>query len=426
MNGAGRRFFKILTALIASAIVAVSCLSCSLIDGLKDPALAGIKSTPEIVRLLTVAINDRTQISDSYSAIPERQRGDVSFSYFTQYLEILRTLIRQGGSDKPTSFRILSPEETEAAIGSSDDYGCAMLLFESERTVPVYIVFETDENGNCVLSFSWISGIINIYNYAQHYFSMLDNRNIEGVYAVLRPGFTGEVYTDDVVYSKAAALSDYYMVKVRSLMSQYLITSMTPEAMDILIPRVLDDNNENMVTHNVRLESSGDAYIISDSINQEPDMQLSYITDSNGARLLRCGATYNYRSVVNAMGNPMNVSFNSEVIRVEEARDGSVWEIHKIIVNYRHLLLVFEGHGDGRRSWEGTLMTVVLTEGSEYYLSSGVTAGISQSDLLVIYPYLDKLNYTMTFRNSFGNVQSVVFEIADDRTVTGIRVTNIE
>lgn len=422
MRERDRSVLRFLSVLIVTAVTAVSCISCSVFRG---PAMTGTKAAPEIIRLVVAAINDKNSLSDSYSAIPERQRGDVSFSYFTQYTDIVRSLMRQGGTDKVASFRILSEGETEEAIGSSDRFGCAELLFDSERRVPLYIVYETDEAGNCVLSFSWISGIINIYNYAQHYFSMLDSGNIDGIYAILRPGYTDEIYTDDVVYAKAAALSEFYMVKVKSLTSQYLISELTPDRLEVVIPRVLDNGNANMITHEVSFRSSGDAYIINDSIEQEPDLMLSYVTGQDGARLLRCGATYSYRNVLSQLGRPMNVSYSSEITGYEEGSDGEIIEIHKIIVNYKGMLLVFEGYGDDRYNWEGTLVSVSVWSNGEYLLGNGVTGGISQSDLLVIYPYLDLSDYHMAFRNSFGSNQEVHFEISEDNMVSSIRVDQV-
>ncbi|MBO4635776.1 MAG: hypothetical protein J5685_01385 [Clostridiales bacterium] len=424
MNSAGRRLCKILTATICMLIVTVSCASCSLM-GLNDPAFASVKSAPEIVRLITSAVNDRSSISDSYAAIPEKQRGDVSFSYYTQYIDILRTLVRQGGNDKVTSFCILNEEDAGKATGLPAEYGCAELMFQTERDVPVYVVYEKDANGNPILSFEWISGIINIYNYAQHYFSMLDSRNTEGIFAILRPGFSGDIYTDEVVYSKAAALADFYFVKVKSITSQYIIDCLTPDQMEITIPEVLDDSNESMTSHDVILNRSGETYIITDSIVQEPDTQLSYLTDDSGYRLLRCGANYNYRNVVNSLGRPMNVSFNSRVIGLSEDGDGNIIELHTILVNYHGLTLVFRGSGEDRDNWDGRLVTMILRPGSEYHFGQGVSAGIGRSDLLVIYPYLEQIDYNMTYRNSFGGYQSVDFEISDDDIVSSIRVTDI-
>ena len=97
-------------AAILILVLLMSLAGCAFVDKIQnriDPNASKI-SAPELVRLLVVAINDQNMIGSSYEAIPEVQREGISFSYFSQYVSILKSL---GGNAKIDRFTFLDEEE---------------------------------------------------------------------------------------------------------------------------------------------------------------------------------------------------------------------------------------------------------------------------------------------------------------------------
>lgn len=234
---------------LVCVVLVLGCLlnlcACSYIDKLQSQfsIINSSISSEEVVRLLVCAINDSSQEADSYAAIPEGQRKNVSFSYFKEYVDILRDMSSVHG--QVTSFRILDNIDSGILIndmlaqnGNSlenvTDGGViqAVQLFyansNEETDEPVYFYITRQDDGTVYLDSSWITQTIAIYNYVDHYFSMLDEENTRGIYTLLRPALTQSYYTDEVINARAEALSSYYLLKVKGASSSFILQSINP------------------------------------------------------------------------------------------------------------------------------------------------------------------------------------------------------
>ena len=169
---------------IVSAILAISTMlslvSCDMFR-FRAKINAEPLSEQDLVRILVNAINDKKASADSYAAIPEIQRDGLSYSYFIQFVDIM-TGISQSNSDNRSvsSFRLMTDADVEDATdGFEDSYygnivGAELLYGEEQQSCGVYLLFSEEEDGMPYLSEEWISDVIDLYNYGEHYFDMID------------------------------------------------------------------------------------------------------------------------------------------------------------------------------------------------------------------------------------------------------------
>ena len=208
-----RSVLKKTAALLMCIMMLFSSSACNLAEQIRNSLHVRITiqhdiSVQEMTRLIVSAINDKRNTADVYSQIPSDQNDGLSYSYFYEYMNILRTVSTQDNNGKVVSFRIMSDDECLNLLGGDliNRYGQikgAELMYSSDVEYPLYIFFSVKENGEVTLSKDWVTSIINIYNYSNHYFTLLDETNADAVKALLMPGFSGEEYTDEVVYAKA-------------------------------------------------------------------------------------------------------------------------------------------------------------------------------------------------------------------------------
>lgn len=404
---------KLLSVVSLTLIAVLFLTSCRITDiagrvtGNQPPI-----STAELSRLIINAIDNEDSVAESFSSIPEKQRPDVSFSYFTEYTDIMRRMSQQNGT--VSSFRI-----TESADGFVTE-----LLYES-GDIPVYLYLAKDEDGTALISSDIISDIISVYNYSEHYFSMLDEQNIEGIYTLLSPMFSDEQLSDNAIYARASALADFYFMRVKSTRDSYLITELTPDSIRVLIPEVISSDGENFNEHEVVItKTSSDSYGIDDTIPLETDYLLTYIIDT-GVREAHCGNNYTSSIIYNIIGHPSNVSIGVEGLDSRLSEDGTDEYMHKIIVNYPGMLLVFEGYGDAQE-WDGKLVAFRLFTGVRDSISVGsnITIGMTKEQIQSVYPFIDLYDYIL-FYNAGDTEYKIEFEFDDSDILTMVRVSEV-
>ena len=411
---------RVMSMVMIIAVFLLMC-SCSLESRIREITNDDYIDAPELTRLVVTAVKSENNLSDVYSQIPEYQRGDVSYSYLKEYTDILRRLSRVNGAIM--SFRLLTDDQIASLLdeytGEENSYdslserygrlGCAEFLYNSEAKSPTYFFFSYDSNGHAVLSSSWISGVINIYNYADHYFTMLDEQNVEGVYTLLRPTYDSELYSDEVVYAKAQALVDYYLINVRSMPYQFEISSLSPISYDIVIPETVDPETESIEPHELSISTDdGTTFMINDSIEQPIDTSVSYVYRAN-TRLLRCGTNYTDSGLKSIMGKPMYTS------RITND-DGDF-----MLVYYDGICLWFSIDNISENIWDGTLVKVKYY-GQTYAAGPVIKVGAHVDSILVAYPFLDDADYDISY-DTGSSIVRVVFDTDEEGIITEVLMT---
>ena len=368
-------------------------------------------SIQEMTRLLISSINDKRTTADTYSRIPEAQLDGLSYSYFYEYMNILRSVSTQDSNGKVVSFRILRDEECHDLLGTdvSSAYGNikgAQLLYSSEVEYPVYIFFRQNSDGTVSLSRDWITSIINIYNYSNHYFTLLDENNADGVKALLMPGLQNEVYTDEVLYAKAQQLCDFYRLRVMSGINEYEITRLVPWELTVRIPETIAVDGELFEEHRVSFYYEEGSYSIDDRISVAPDISLVYLVRGD-ERLVRVGNEYTHDQIASILGEPSTHTYDPTT--------------NMMILIYPDLILRLDEVGGTDDAWTGTVSSVRLISNSVYSIGYNLFVGMTRSQILLAYPNADNQDFTLPVEGSTGTY-NVTFSFDENDIVTYIKV----
>ncbi len=406
---------KSLSALLCLSILG-SFTGCNLAEDIKvnfENRISFVNniSAQELTRLLISSINDSSKTSDVYSSINNFQMDNLTYSYFSEYLDILRSNSRQDNNGRVESFRMMSNAECISIVGASigSRYGNligAELLYQEEAIYPVYIFFVTDDDGVPRLSNEWVRSFIDTYNYGHHYFTFLNEENSDGVRALITPSLTDPAYTEDAISSKVQALCDYYRLRVMSNIGSYEIVQIFPGHMTVRIPETLAADGTSFEEHTVNFTylNSGN-FFIDDDIVIAPDQNLTYLVDGE-TRLLRVGNVYTLTDLMANLGSPISSTFYND----NKTR----------IVLYPGLVLRFD-NSNSSHNWSGTLSSIRLYGDTTYTLGYNAFPGMTKTALLVAYPFIDDFNYEFEI-TTFTGTYTVEFEFNDDDTVRMVRI----
>ena len=406
---------KALVILMCAAFIMASS-ACNIASQIRNSVherivVQGEVSIQEMTRLLISSINDKRTTADTFSRIPENQLDGLSYSYFYEYMNILRSVSTQDSNGKVVSFRILGDDECRNLLGEdvSSAYGDikgAQLLYSSEVEYPVYIFFRQNSDGTVSLSRDWVTSIINIYNYSNHYFTLLDESNADGVKALLIPGLQSEVYTDEVLYAKAQQLCDFYRLRVMSNINEYEITRLVPWELTVRIPETIAVDGELFEEHQVNFCYEGGSYSIDDQISVAPDISLVYLVRGD-ERLVRVGNEYTHDQIASILGEPSTFTYDPSS--------------HMMILIYPDLILRLDEVDGPDGAWTGTVTSVRLIRNSVYSIGYNLFVGMTRSQILLAYPNADDLDFTLPIEGSTGTY-NVTFSFDENDIVTYIKV----
>lgn len=410
-----RGLLKKTIALMMCTLMLFSSSACNIAEQIKSNLHERITvqsdvSVQEMTRLLISAINDKRNMADVYSQIPVDQTDGLSYSYFYEYINILRTVSTQDNNGKVVSFRIISDEECLNLLGSNliNHYGQikgAQLMYSSDVEYPLYVFFTVKDNGEVTLSSEWVTSIINIYNYSNHYFTLLDENNADAVKALLMPGFSGDEYTDEVVYAKAQMLCEFYRLRVMSNINEYEITRLVPGQMTVRIPETIAAEGDLFEEHIVSFTYINGVYNIDDRIDVADDINLIYLVRGD-ERLIRIGSDYSYNQLGSIIGSaPSTFSYDPETCMA--------------IVIYSDLVLRFDGVVMSDDDWTGVLTSMRLISSSVYSLGYNLYPGMTRTQVLMAYPSADETDYTISI-----NEYEVTMVFNDDGVLQYVKIAS--
>ena len=412
-----KRFMKKAIVLIMCTALLMSSSACNIAEQIRSSVHERIiyqsdVSLQEMTRLLISSINDKRSTADAYSNIPESQLDGLSYSYFYEYTNILRSVSTQDGNGKVVSFRILGDEECRDLLGTdvSATYGAmkgAQLLYSSDVEYPVYIFFRQNDDGSISLSRDWVTSIINIYNYSNHYFNLLDESNADGVKALLIPGLQSEVYTDEVLYAKAQQLCDFYRLRVMSSRNEYEITRLVPWELCVRIPETIAVDGEYFEEHDVTIYYASGSYSIEDQISIAPDINLTYLVRGD-ERILRVGPEYTHEQIAAVMGEPSTLTYDPNS--------------HMLLLIYPDVILRLDNVNEVDGDWVGSITSIRLISDSVYSIGYNLFVGMTRSQILLAYPNVDNLGFTLPVETSTGSY-TVTFTFDENDTVVNIKVS---
>lgn len=441
-RGIGKRLISSLLVAVIAASLCFSCTGCNLFlyDEIKNKVIDNTVqpvAKPELVRLIVNAISNKNGVSDSYSAIPEKQLNGISYSMFTEYVAILRSMSSKFGTIK--SFRIAGRTESDEYLqslvslsgyeavpgnfGKLDlielDYGDTL---KSENTkAKSHFFISEDDTGMAYLSKDYVTETVAAYNYLGHYFTMLENGNIDGLFSLLAPIYDSDIYINSVISAKAQYISEYYMLKVRSVRSEYIYDEITPFVVSVTIPKVIDDDGESMTNHTVTLVSRGDGnYDLKDEVPWYNDSAAVGIFDREGNAVRISDVSLNEERLTALLGTPYYFRVY-EPTAAEEILTGADVKIRAV---YPGIIVTILAEQENNGDWEGNVSGIVIY-GDDYTVDNQITVGMNISELLLIYPMLDEAGYTFNYSSSrFDYALRFVFD--DNNNIKSISILREE
>ena len=407
--------FRIAAVLMTISMM-LSLVSCDL-SGFRSKIINDPVTSQELVRLMISAINDKKSIPDSYAAIPELQRDGLSYSYFIQFVDIMTGISEANSEGEDISyFRLLDDEEVFALTEEMNDSyygnvkGAELLYGEEQMRRGVYLMFSEDDDGMPYLSEEWISDVIDLYNYGEHYFEMIDSENSEGLFTLMRPGLDNVIFSDDAVRAKAQEVLDYYEISVRNDLSdkmRSMVTVLLPEHIRITIPETLNSVGTHIVKHDVDIVRSDNSYEIQDNIPIRPDISLTQVS-LLGEELFTCGNTYTASQMFDLLGESNRATYYPSTESFSVYFDG--------------LILVFDvSDYTDDSDWVGVLTTIKILGDSVYTVGSELHSGMSRTEVLETYPYMYP-EYMVEVDNGYEDC-NVEISIGPDDNISYIRIT---
>jgi hypothetical protein len=409
MRSRAQRF----AALIMASVMAVSVSSCSVVSDIQSQinTVYTNLSEQELARLVINAIADDTQVSDSFSAIPDPQLDGLTYTAFYEYVSILRSVSSSHG--KATSFRILSEEEEDAYfaqatdsdydVKSLDEYGeldVVEICYEEDDDplYPCMFVLKERTDGSYSLAGDYIADSIVAYDYVTHYFLMIEEKNTDALSAIIGPIYPESLYISSVISTKADYVIDYYKLKVMSGQEDYKLGFMSPVKVTFVIPETLDNDNVTVKAHKVSLLVGTDgATFIRDIIPSNDGEQLFLC--SEGEKLVTCGEKYSAQDVIDIMGDPVSALSDGKVVDSYEDDDGMIHLLYDMVVNFDGVSLKFkvEFEDYSHTEWTGTLESIRIYRDSAYTVSNLVYEGMNLSELMLIYPMIDEFGFVYSY-----------------------------
>ena len=429
-NGIGK-FAKASVAAMLTIVLLIGIAGCSFFDKIQnkiDPR-ASILSGPELLRLIVDAINDDSKINDIYESIPENQRTDVSFSYFSYYISIIRQ-IEVGNSDV-VEYEFLDSEANRAHLEKIYNKLCQVtpsatfedtfepfgdvrtvrLIREKEEDSDSYIYISFNENGDAYLSYAWIMNTIEVYSYMQHYFTMLTDdttdisKKTEGISLLLKNkrGYAN-TYSDEIIEAKARYTVDFYSLKVRSNPDQFILRSINAFMIDYEIPEVYSTDGKTLYSRHVTAFRSIKSEIeIIDDIPQMIDNNVITVNVSQG-QLIRCGLDYDSSAIQRLFGKPIKMTVLNDKISVKEDDEGVETVEKKIGLQYKGIYLVFDAYFTGdSNDWIGELISITLVQNSQVsYSVCDIRLGDTEESILKRFPMIEFGQYVLSYKSNSG------------------------
>ncbi len=405
-------------SMISGAGLSIS--GCKVIDDLRSGFKATQKplSETELARVMASAISSDANVADCFAKVPASQLDGLSYSMFYEYCSILRKTSEEHGT--ADSFRILNATDKRAYFSSIDsentadfktvgEYGDMDVIElcyseDKDKSAPPVRFMIAKDGGNYSIAGKYITDSMLAYSYINHYFEMIDSGNVNGLEAIIKSSYDSDIYINSVIYEKANYISEYYRMKVKTVLDDYELKLFTPTHISYVIPEVISQSGDKIISKTVDLRLKNDgSYLLEDDI---PASISEIRFFKNGGTRMRMGSTYTSSEIYRLLGNPIIESYMSGVV----------------ILTYSGMTMRLETDPANGKNWtSGRLSSVVIRNDETFSLGENLYIGMNVSELLLIYPMFDKCEFTSSFRNGDGEF-ILSFRFDDYGNVTRIRL----
>lgn len=407
---------------------------CSFVDKIQNYSGNTI-SEQEISRLIVSSVSDKSNVTGNYSLVPEIQRDNVSLSYFSEYVDIVRRLVE--GKGKIAGFRIRSFEDTQEILaGYVSDYEidepisaanvkAVEILFEDSLESSSLYFFISFADGIPKLYGDWIKRTISLFNFTEHYFNMVESGNSEALSELIAFQYDDEIYTDDVLMSKASAIVNFYKYRVREVASEFELLCATPFCVGYKIPSVISEDG-NSISSDVfsAVMNSDESITVNDIVHQTLNSNAFNLYNGEMC-VLRIGLSYNAGRVISLLGTPVTINAYDDSLSLiegesfEHPSDITYPVTCRLSVIYSGLILIFDAEYTDDTTWSGVLSSIKIISSNSDYSIGKIKVGMNESDILSTYPFADEEGFVFE-DSSVGSNVSLEFCFTGNGSISSV------
>ncbi len=401
--------------LLLCFILILSTSSCSFDSLLKNDGILNRRAISlansrlnqeDFILKLIAGIADPSQIQNIYSSIPETQLDHISYATFDAYMRVLAR--SKSSSSTVVSFRFPSQEERLSLLGEiaakAPTYKELLLQTYPVRLQfskdngsgpPFYLFFQLDEDGYPYLSSVWVQESLRLYHTAELYFEALAKQNEAAVASLLNSGNangSGQ-FSQAVIERKARELVDFYHVRVQSSPSDFQLTALNISWISFLQLKVLDDSLTEYKTRTVNfVRTNQDSISVRDNISSPLESKDFYLY-FNDEKAVRLGDQAYPGYVSRILGDPKMTAFGVDfTLGLEDDKASN----KLIYLSYPSLTMTVGGNYYDGGSWDGQIVRMIIRDSnSAFRLGERIYVGMSQDELLLLYPFADQSDYNL-------------------------------
>lgn len=415
---------RLLSVLLAVVLLMTAFGGCSFVDKFQGYSGNPV-SEQEISRLVVGSVSEKSNVTNNYSLIPEIQRDDVSLSYFSEYVDIIRRITV--GRGKIAGFRIRSFEDTKEILDgyvsdyevtnfvSEDNVKAVEILFEENlESSSVYFFIGFKNDGVPSLNSDWIKKTISLYNYAEHYFNMVESANYEALSELLTFQYDSDIYTDEVLLSKASAIIDFYKYRVRESAAEFELLCATPFCVGYKVPSVISKDGTSISSEVFSAVMHTDESVTMNDIVHQTLSSNAFNLYNGDFCVLRIGLSYNASRVISLLGTPATITTYGN------SADDEYPVICRLSVIYPGLVLIFDAEYTDDSTWSGVLSSIKIVSSSSDFSIGKIKVGMNESDILSNYPFADEEGFVFA-DSSVGSNVSITYTFDSNGFITSIK-----
>ena len=293
-------------------------------------------------------------------------------------------------------------------------FSVEILFEENLESSSVYFFIGFKNDGVPSLNGDWIKKTISLYNYAEHYFNMVESANYEALAELLTFQYDSDIYTDEVLLSKASAIIDFYKYRVRESAAEFELLCATPFCVGYKVPSVISEDGNSISSEVFSAVMHSDETVTMNDIVHQTLSSNAFNLYNGDLCVLRIGLSYNASRVISLLGTPATITTYGN------SSDDEYPVACKLSVIYPGLVLIFDAEYTDDSTWSGVLSSIKIVSSSSDFSIGKIKVGMNESDILSSYPFADEEGFVFA-DSSVGSNVSITYTFDSNGFITSIK-----
>ena len=365
-------------------------------------------SAHELVQKVADAVRNGNDTEMAYKSIPAKQLDGVTLDQFQQYI----TFLRRGVAGDVTSFAQMSeeevaeirakilerlPEQQALVDGLQGFWLYYQVVGRIEEKFGIFV--QAPAEGVPSLSGEWIRKILDFKDFSGLYFNAIYTSDEDTMTVLYEPVGLSK----DILYLRAERIIDFYQnnISTRSIdfrLAYARIDGIAFEEYGITNPDKTQSSSRTLELIGMPDGSIRIFDILPEVINTK-DLQVYF----NDKYLLKLGE-YDDGEPVRIRSSELESIIGAPVLHDDTTCTTATNGSQRLELQYDGLLLSADGSCFRHSRWNGQITGIIL-QSDAYRLGSGLSSGVSEEDILRLYPFINETDYTLNGFSDGGPVQ---------------------